>query len=207
MYSSEQGCSWCKHRPRSWMISKLKFLVICFYIVLISSGCVKNLSVAERARRSQSVEKLLGQSVLWMREGGRDSLEHAQSALLLAAELSPSDPRISDGLGCVYWRKGDVPAAEKYFMQAKRLDIFYGRAYVHLALVAQYRGEPIKAKKLLEYALELDPLDYRARNNYAVQMGEELKPGDGRSEKVAQEILKAKHSVRLNLGKRSGGGY
>ena len=172
-------------------------LALCLCSVCLCMGCVQNLSLAQRSKRARSLEQLLNSSVLWMRSEEGNYLDQAESALRLAAELAPRDPRVIDGLGCVYWRRGDFSAAEKYFKQAANLDASYERAYVHLALVAERKGMNEEAGRLLEHALFLNPLDYRARNNYAVHLRDELARGQGTSKRVDREILKTMHSINL----------
>ncbi|HQH26498.1 MAG TPA: hypothetical protein PLP17_03805, partial [Oligoflexia bacterium] len=120
----------------------------------------------------RKTEQLLVAAVQLMRRGGSAGLEQAKQALLLAAELTPGDARVIDGLGCVAWRQKRYALADDYFYRARALDPSYARAYAHLALAAQERGSIKEAQILLVRSLELSPLDYQTRNNYAALLAQ-----------------------------------
>lgn len=95
-------------------------------------------------------------------------LSVAKAYYQVARELKPNDPRVIDGLGAVAWREGNIELALYYFKRAYSLDSKYDRPLVHLALVAEKRGDLLAAKELLLKAIEINPLNYRAKNNLAV---------------------------------------
>lgn len=137
------------------------------------------------------LEQLLREGVLYLRKGNEPSLRRAQAAFELAYEISAKDPRVLDGLGSVAFHRGAPETARYYFEQATMTSPTYARAFAHLALLAEKNGERTKALHLLQTALALDPLDYRARNNYGGMLVDEASTPEQRSIAL-QELLKAR---------------
>lgn len=126
--------------------------------------------VAVQMALEQKLSPLLREAVTKMRRG---ELARAQAALELAAELSPNDPRVLDGLGCVLFRQGNLPLAQRFFQEALLRDRNYHPAYTHLALLAEKQGDRLAAKELLLYGLQANGKNYRARNNYGAMLLDE----------------------------------
>ncbi len=184
-----------RRQARFWQ----KDLWACFLNAALSiaalwflSGCVQRLSVVEQGERSQKVEELLTRATLLMRENRDDALAEARAALFLAGQLMPSEARVSDGLGCIAFREKEYPAAEAWFSRAISLNPQYSRGYAHLALLAAGRGDMTGAMELFQHALHLNPLDARARNNFAVYL---LEQGAAR-EKAEEQFLEALSAAR-----------
>lgn len=139
----------------------------------------------------EEVQQLLVRSLELMRsydrEGGRGKLESARAALDLLREVSPTDPRVLDAIGCVEWRRGYPDEAMHFFRRAIEVNQSYARAYGHLALVAQENGDIEVARELLATAVRLDPGDYRSRNNWATLLTDQSR--------ARREFLKALHAA------------
>ncbi len=159
-------------------------------MIIFLIGCAAGqaaLTPEQKAKRELKLQELLRAGNRSLRLGDWDNLDHAQSAYTLARELSPEDPRVIDGLGCVAWRKGNAEQAEFYFRRAAELNRAYDRPVAHLALVAEQRGHTVAAKELLQRALQLNPLNFKARNNLAAT----LMRGDEHLADAQRELLKA----------------
>ncbi len=169
----------------------LKVAVIIL-LVICCCGCVApaRLSLYERAERAQRIEALLTQGTLLLRQGDQESLVRAEAAFRLVQELDPQEPRGADGLGAVAWRRGDLWAAKMFFNQAISIDPSYDRPYAHLALIADMEGRTNDSYQLLQKAMELNPLNYRARNNFSALLANHAA---GRSDlaRSYDEIIKA----------------
>lgn len=141
--------------------------------VSLSTSCRTAVEVQQAEAR---VQKLIVAATDALRQGTPEALERAQGALEVARDLSPNDPRILDGLGCVEWRREHYGLAAEFFNRAIALEPKYDRPYVHLALIAERRGRKEVAKEYLQTAIKLNPLNFRARNNLAVMLLEEGYP-------------------------------
>lgn len=130
-------------------------------------GPYRAISLEEEVLREERVKELLAQAIGALREG-EQGLPAAQASLHIANELQPNDARVIDGFGCVAWRVGDVALAKQYFHYARELDPNYDRPVAHLAEVARVEGDMPLADTLYEEAIALNPLNARARNNFAV---------------------------------------
>lgn len=168
---------------------------ICCALLLVLLGivgCVPSaqlvLSPEQMAAKDQKLVSLLTIATQALRAS---KLPQAEAALKLAQELSPDDPRVLDGLGCVEWRRGNHALAEEFFRQALFENRLYDRGYMHLALVAAEQRDHEAAKELLQIALQLNPLNFRARNNLAAEL---LDSGD--KDKAYQELLVAVQSAQ-----------
>lgn len=83
------------------------------------------------------------------------ALELAQKAY----DAQPSDPRIADALGWVYYYQGSLLMAKQYAEQAIENDESYGPAHLHLGAVYLKKEEPEAAKKALEMAKSMNLSD------------------------------------------------
>lgn len=144
---------------------------IALLLLLSFSGCVPPaplvLSPEQLAAKEQKLVSLLTIATQDLRA---NKLAPAEAALKLAQELSPDDPRVLDGLGCVAWRRGNYDLAEEFFKRALSQNGLYDRGYMHLAFIAAERGDSRAAEELLRISLQLNPLNFRARNNLAAEL-------------------------------------
>jgi len=168
-------------------------------IACLFSGCVLAPGASDpetAAYREQKIRMLLTEGNKQLGQGDRlgdwDSFDRAQAAYEAARELDSGDARIIDGLGCVAWRKGNPKLAEFYFKRAIELNADYDRPIAHLALVAESRGHRHASLELLRRALQLNPLNFRARNNYAALL---MKEGE-RAELQASPLSKDRSEER-----------
>lgn len=165
----------------------LAFVGLCSILV----GCARSapLSPEEQTLREQRIRQLLSSGNRSLRAGD-EGLDAALASYTIARELAPEDPRVLDGLGCVAWRKGNIDMAEMYFRRAAELDSRYDRPVAHLALVAEARGHRRAALGLLVRAVQMNPLSFRARNDFAAEILRIHRSGKELGE-AHREILKA----------------
>lgn len=169
---------------------------ICALFLCCMVACTarqQQLTPLQRNEQEREVVRLLELSVQGMRKADAQGFEDATSALELARELKPGDPRVYDGLGSVAFRKGDLELAEYFFKKALAQDSLYDRGYAHLAMVAQQRGDIEAAVELLRIAVQTNPTNYRSRNNYAVVLAE----NGIDSRRAYEELLKAMKTQRV----------
>ncbi|MCC6220891.1 MAG: hypothetical protein IT291_06600 [Deltaproteobacteria bacterium] len=162
--------------------------------LLLASGCAtyefsRSLSPNQEAMLNRKLISIMNQVTRHLDSDSTSAFDSARALLSLAESLSPDDPRVADGFGCLAWRENDFDLAEEYFKKAVSLDSNYDRGYAHLALVAMQNGDREAAKKLFEIALYLNPLNYRARNNFAGLLIE-----GGETKEAYEELLKAQGS-------------
>ena len=143
-----------------------KLLIVAF---LGFVGCLapRSLSPEYLANRETKIRQLLTKGVEQLQFPESDSVERAGRLFELARELDAGDPRVLDGLGCYYYRKGEPDLAKFYFQRALEVDSNYDRAVAHLALIARHDGNIEAARALLELAVRMNPLNYQQRNNLA----------------------------------------
>lgn len=142
-----------------------------------------------------------------MRLNSEESRATARAQLELAYSLLPAAPEVLDALGCLEWQAGRIDLAEMWFHRALLQDPTYDAAYVNLAVIVEGRGDPNQARELLRRAIQMNPLNYRARNNYAGLLYDYA--SSAHQEAVAyRELLKAIESapnldntLRYNLKK------
>jgi len=85
-----------------------------------------------------------------------DRYEEALSLITRAYELSPEDPAITDSMGWVQYRLGNLDAARKYLQQAWDMTLD-GEIGAHLGEVLWQLGDRAAARKIWEQALEVAP--------------------------------------------------
>jgi hypothetical protein len=102
--------------------------------------------------RMRRLEQLLREGVFHLRRRDAPSLRRAQAAFELAHELFPGDPRAIDGLGAVAFYDGARRLAKRKFEEAVAIQPSYARGYVHLALLAEERGDRPEALSLARFA-------------------------------------------------------
>jgi tetratricopeptide (TPR) repeat protein len=162
--------------------SGLRLLIFGAILCLLSIGCapIEVLPVAEEVARARAMERLLKQASIDLERNTPRALNRAEGALRLVSEIAPEEPRALDGLGCIAFRRKRFGEAEGFFKKALDVAPDYAAAWAHLALIAEGRGHLHAAKALYQRALEKNPLNYRARNNYAVFILENLQsPSSG----------------------------
>ncbi|MCC6933117.1 MAG: tetratricopeptide repeat protein [Deltaproteobacteria bacterium] len=138
----------------------------------------------------------------------KNDLGDAEAALKIATALKSDDVRVQDALGCLALKQGDLEQAKFYFQQALALDNTYDPAYAHLAMIAERNNDLLIARQLYLLALQHNPLNYQARNNYAVFLVKHSKHSAEIRKFAQQELLAAQHSydregtlVKKNLKK------
>jgi len=167
--------------------------IILLVLICSLGACVMPSQVSpQRARKS--VQALMTSSVKLMRIGDKDSLIKARSNLELALELTPQDPKVLDGMGCLEWRYGNNARAERWFKEALFINPHFDQSYVNLAILEEQKGQPQKALALLEKAIQLNPLNHKARNNYASLLFDYAK-SSGQERRAYGELLKAINSA------------
>ena len=142
---------------------RFSILVCCFFVSCIPLS--QQLSPEEEQARKAQAETLVIRATKLMLRGDETSLQSATSALELARDLVGERADILDALGCVEWRRGSVEFAEYFFKLALKADPNFDPAYVHLAFIAEDRGETDVAEELLKKALKLNPMNTHGRNN------------------------------------------
>ena len=166
-------------------------LLIC----LISTSCIgvnsPHFSVEDSMRRNENISTLLSNAIYEMNLNSDESLERAMASLMIAKELNAFDPRIWDGLGSVEYRKRNFDQAEKYFKEAVRLNPGYDRPYMHLALIAEKRGDIITSYQLLRQAIHKNPTNFKARNNLAVLLSKYAGTDESLKKSAYTEITNA----------------
>lgn len=177
-------------------MSRQRTVLICLLLFCFTTGCVaarQQLDPQQLNEQEKEVVRLLELSVKAMRNADAQGLRDAESALELARELKPGDPRVYDGLGAVAFRRGDTTLAEYFFKKALAQDALYDRAYAHLAMIAEQRGDIDVAVELLKIAVQTNPTNYRSRNNFAVVLANHKID----SRRAYDELLKAMKTQRV----------
>lgn len=177
-------------------VTKSIFLVFCIV------GCAvppadSPLTLEQELAREGKLRRLLLKATLEMKNADFHSLGRAEAALELARDLVPNDARVTDGLGCIEWRRGNIEMAEYLFKKAVEFNPEYDRAYAHLALIAESRGDIWAAIELFNIALRKNPLNYMARNNLGALLYErdELGAVDERLKRAKLEFLKVSEGM------------
>ena len=175
----------------------MQFLKLLLLSALVfSSACfsVPRVSVEQQLARQQRVDALLWQGVLLLRKNTSESVRLAESSFSSVVEILPSDPRGYDGLACVKLRFGENEVARDYFREALQKDASYEPAYVHLAFLDEMEGDFSSAAENYQKALLINPLNHRARFNYAIFLKDLKKRSAGKEfEKIVLIESAAKH--------------
>ena len=91
----------------------------------------------------------------WCQQGDKAGCAHA--AWTLAAGMAPADANPRLALGNLYYRRGDMAAAEQFFQSALTLAPDVPEVYNNLGVLYAHRGAYDRAVTALEKALELEP--------------------------------------------------
>lgn len=170
------------------MSTSTKLQAILLQALLISlSGCVAIGRESDRGAHGEA-QVLINKGVAHLRER---ELDLAQASFDLAWELDES-PAALDGLGCVAFLRGDQKRAESYLLAAIKFDPKYGAARANLALLYELSGARDRALELYSEALNLEPNNVTARNNFAVAL---IAGGADNKGTATHELLKAEAIV------------
>lgn len=130
-------------------------------LMLGVGGCSVE-GAASPERYHQALE-LVDKGVSFLRQ---EQFDQAQAAFLIAYDLAEI-PEAVDGLGCVAFSQGDVATAERLFTRAFEIDPGYSEALANLALALEARRQLDSAETLYRRVLVYNPVDIKARNNFA----------------------------------------
>lgn len=84
------------------------------------------------------------------------NLDEARTMLLKAVGQDPTSGAFLDSLGWVYFRLGDLDLAEKYLLQAIKLEAFDATLHEHLGDLWTARKQPARAAEAYRRALDLE---------------------------------------------------
>jgi len=140
--------------------------IVSLYVFGALWGCVPAIQIGNDPIKLHESASYVGKGVLALRAG---NLEEASAAFNLAKELYPS-ASAADGLGCVAFRRKDYRQAEQHFLKALEMDESYASAHANLALLYELKNSRKKALGNYLKALQLQPSNYRSRNNYAAHL-------------------------------------
>lgn len=152
------------------MNSRILITLFCsplFLTAFLLTGCYypNAPSPGFLAQQEAVTRQLLTRGVQELQSSETGAVERAGRLFELAREINRRDPRVLDGLGCYYFRKGELGLARFYFQRALEVDPNYDRAYAHLALIARDDGNIEAARELLRQAVAMNPLNYQQRSN------------------------------------------
>jgi len=85
------------------------------------------------------------------------NLPEARELVTKAVELDPTSGAFQDSLGWVYFRLGELDRAEKYLVEARRLEPFDATVNEHVGDLLRARGESAKAAEAYRQALANKP--------------------------------------------------
>jgi Tfp pilus assembly protein PilF len=74
-----------------------------------------------------------------------------------AVVLNPADPAAIDALGYAHLLLGDLYMAERFLWRAVNIQPNRGASQLHLGLLRQFQGDPIRARAAFQSALLIDP--------------------------------------------------
>lgn len=84
-----------------------------------------------------------------------ESLEEAVEMIKAALKVDPRNPSYLDSLGWAYFRMGRIAEAERYLMDAARIDADSATIYAHLGDLYNAKNDRARARSLWERALRL----------------------------------------------------
>jgi tetratricopeptide (TPR) repeat protein len=82
--------------------------------------------------------------------------DEALQVFSIAADLAPTDPRPSGGIGMIYYAREEYEAALPPLERSIQIDPNYANGYAQLAWIAYVQAAYPKAQPLFERAIELD---------------------------------------------------
>lgn len=157
----------------------MKNIVVFSLFILSACGYMSGGQNTSRAFQ------LIDQGILQLRSG---KLSKAEAAFEVARDMLPMSAAVYDGLGCVAMMRGDFVRAEKYLLHASLLDAQYREVYANLAILYEMTGHKDDASLMYRYARQIDPENFRVRNNYAAF---QFRRGRGTTETALKELLRA----------------
>ena len=149
----------------------INFLIIIISLCSGLSACFPGIKQPSLYEQVVIEDKLKETLRVINRELAREphaDLFKVRAALQLVQELKPHDARVKDAWGCLALQENNFLVAKQYFQEALAIDPSYDPAYAHLATIAEHDGKMLTAQKLYQLALSYNPLNYQARNNYAL---------------------------------------
>jgi Tfp pilus assembly protein PilF len=172
-----------------WNVSRRP--LIAAILLALLSGCSAARSPQPTADERRTVTELIDQGVVYMRAG---ALDRAEASFHASYEVLPQAAAI-DGLGCVAFLRRDFVRSEELFRQALAMDPQYHRALGNLAMVHEVTNRRESALQLYRRAIELEPKNVAARNNFAGLLYD-YGLGDGKGyagarQRARGELLKA----------------
>lgn len=139
----------------------MKQVIVALIICLLFSSCT--MIPRQQTEAEKRALALVDKGIMHIRSG---KLRDAEASFQVALDVAQT-PEAYDGIGCVRMLQGKYDVAERYFYHAYNLDKSYSHVYTNLAMLYQLQGRVHDAATMYEYALQSDPEDFRARNNYA----------------------------------------
>jgi tetratricopeptide (TPR) repeat protein len=111
----------------------------------------------ERALKADPRAAVAANNLAWIYAENGGSLDAALRLAEMANTALPNQAEVSDTLGWVYFKKGQLPAAIRALEHGLNLDPSNATTLYHLALAHEKSGNQIEARRLLERYLTLDP--------------------------------------------------
>lgn len=166
------------------MNTRLARIGLLMSFVFFATGCVQVTRTPGPEDIMESMN-LVDQGSAYLELG---QLDRARSSFQVAWDVGQTAAAL-DGLGCVAFLEGDLLKAQSYFIRAYERDDSYTEAIANLALLYDRVGDTEHAEMLYRHVVEMDPKNYRARNNLAALM--QGKSRGVRDEAALRELLRA----------------
>ncbi len=162
------------------MKHSLRILLVSIFSLFSLSACSlpampRVPTLEERAK----VKILIEKATVEIKTG---EIGKAKAYVDIAEALAPNDPRVIDAKGCIAWYYKDYFEAKKHFDNAILIDRSFENAYVNLAYIEEQKGRIIDAKIILENVLKINPLNHKARNNYAALLYDNFNQEEAKSQ-------------------------
>ena len=157
--------------------------VLVIFGVFLLAGCA-NMRVPTAQEQHKALD-LVDQGVREMRLG---DLVRARMNFLLSYELVESAAAL-DGIGCVALLEKKYDEAEIAFIRVMKAFPEYTQVYANMALLLEQRGANDRAMDYYQTALDLQPDDFKVRNNYAVLLQKLGKKAEARVQLLKAEAL------------------
>ncbi|MCB0317393.1 MAG: tetratricopeptide repeat protein [Bdellovibrionales bacterium] len=122
------------------------------------------------------------------------NFEKAKAAFQVSYKLTASAPAL-DGLGCVALLEKNYKLAQQYFLDAYKFDSEYYYALANLAFLYQTLGNVDAAQVLYKKALQKNPDNFRARNNYAGILRSDLSEFSLSREELQKAAIILEHPI------------
>ena len=174
----------------------MRYTMMATFLLSIGlGGCVITKPSTQPGSQQLGLE-LIDQGTVWLRAGELDRASGAYETAWQLAKL----PAALDGMGCVAFRRGDARQAEALFIQAYQADHSYSAALANLALLYKQHGLSDAAKRLYIEAVQRNPKNYRARNNFGVLLSDiDTSAHAAKAELLRAAALKRDPLIESNL--------